>query len=77
MPKRKCAPALSANFREVVEEATAAAIAASQTGMGTVHPSVRWLLSRHLVEPHEEYVKSALEQLDLRTISVPTIAFTS
>lgn len=77
MPKRKCAPALSANFREVVEEATTATIAASQTGRVTVHPSVRWLLSRHLVEPHEDYVRSALDQLELQTVSVPTIAFTS
>lgn len=61
----------------MVEEATAAAIAASKTGEVKVHPAVQWLLSRHLVEPQEEYVKQALEELGLRPLSQPTIAFTS
>lgn len=77
MPKRKCAPALSTNFRELVEEATAAAITSSQSGEMIVHPAVKWLLSSHIVIPDEQYVKDALGSLGVQAIESPTVALTS
>lgn len=60
-----------------MEEATAAAIASSQQGEILVHPAVKWLLSRHLVLPDEEYVKDALKGLGVGPIEPLTIALTS
>jgi hypothetical protein len=60
-----------------VEEATSAAITSSQNGNMIVHPAVKWLLSRHLVMPEEQYVKDALHSLGLEAIEPPTIALTS
>lgn len=77
LPKRKCAPALSANFRELIEDAASAAITSSQAGEILVHPAVKWLLSRHLVMPDEQHVRDALKELEVEPIEPVTIALTS
>lgn len=77
LPNRKCAPALSTNFRDFVEDAAAAAVASSQGGESSVHPGVKWLLGRHLIEPEEVHVKKALQHLGVHAVVQPTIAFTS
>ena len=58
-------PAHTLNLRALVESAAAATAKGSKTSEERLNPMIRWLISFYCPEPGEDYVKKALEDLQI------------